>query len=332
MRNQDGSAPWSVVEDVTFTHNVLRHTSSGINLLGRDNNHPSIVGWGLAQGMNAYSPASLDYIRGLERFIHSYGNQAVYASAFDIRSGEDVGPVDFLAADIFPAGKETAEQNLKYLSTLSTEKPLLISSIGYPVQSGNYNGSSDPLSIDAQGQFFLDMYGEVRAKRFAGMIAHTFADWTVTIPLMSADRVYEFTNTSGIMDRWRMKRIAYDVLKAKFNNEKPPVVVTGKFDAEHPAAFVVIGIVLILLFAVVYNLFRRFRENVVRSFLRPYNFFADVRDQRMLSIFQTSVVGLLGALLLRAHGFATEREFAADTHRRRTCRRVRNRFFSPAAL
>lgn len=41
VRNQDGSAPWSVVEDVTFTQNVVRHAASGINILGRDDTHPS---------------------------------------------------------------------------------------------------------------------------------------------------------------------------------------------------------------------------------------------------------------------------------------------------
>ncbi|MBI4611882.1 MAG: hypothetical protein HY726_23065 [Candidatus Rokubacteria bacterium] len=41
VRNQDGGAPWSVVEDVTFTNNVVRHTAAGINILGRDDIHPS---------------------------------------------------------------------------------------------------------------------------------------------------------------------------------------------------------------------------------------------------------------------------------------------------
>jgi hypothetical protein len=35
-RNQDGTAPWSVVEDVTFTNNIVRHTSGAVNILGRD--------------------------------------------------------------------------------------------------------------------------------------------------------------------------------------------------------------------------------------------------------------------------------------------------------
>jgi hypothetical protein len=41
VRNQDGSAPWSTVEDVTFTNNVVRHTGSGVNVLGTDDAAPS---------------------------------------------------------------------------------------------------------------------------------------------------------------------------------------------------------------------------------------------------------------------------------------------------
>jgi hypothetical protein len=40
VRNQEGTAPWSVVEDVQFSNNIVRHTGSGMNLLGHDNNRP----------------------------------------------------------------------------------------------------------------------------------------------------------------------------------------------------------------------------------------------------------------------------------------------------
>lgn len=43
VRNQDGGAPWSVVEDVTFVRNVVRHSASAISILGRDDNWPSAV-------------------------------------------------------------------------------------------------------------------------------------------------------------------------------------------------------------------------------------------------------------------------------------------------
>ena len=40
-RNQDGGAPWSTVEDVTIRRNVVRHAGGGLQILGRDDNHPS---------------------------------------------------------------------------------------------------------------------------------------------------------------------------------------------------------------------------------------------------------------------------------------------------
>ncbi len=41
VRNQEGTAPWSVVEDVTFAGNVVRSAASAINILGRDDSQAS---------------------------------------------------------------------------------------------------------------------------------------------------------------------------------------------------------------------------------------------------------------------------------------------------
>lgn len=36
VRNQESGAPWSVVEDVSFVNNTVRHVAAGINILGKD--------------------------------------------------------------------------------------------------------------------------------------------------------------------------------------------------------------------------------------------------------------------------------------------------------
>jgi hypothetical protein len=41
VRNQSGTAPWSTLEDVNVTNNIVRHSGAGFNILGRDNEHPS---------------------------------------------------------------------------------------------------------------------------------------------------------------------------------------------------------------------------------------------------------------------------------------------------
>jgi hypothetical protein len=41
VRNQQGRAPWSVIEDVTFQYNVVRHAAGAFNITGYDDVRPS---------------------------------------------------------------------------------------------------------------------------------------------------------------------------------------------------------------------------------------------------------------------------------------------------
>jgi uncharacterized protein (TIGR03437 family) len=41
VRNQSGGARWNAIRDVTLSNNVIRHSGSGVNLLGRDNEYAS---------------------------------------------------------------------------------------------------------------------------------------------------------------------------------------------------------------------------------------------------------------------------------------------------
>lgn len=271
------------------TKNVLRET------LARDINSPCVVAIGLASAIDGKTTGYESFIQSVTTGLQNHTNQLVYVS-FARPPSSLPDRLDFIGIDIPPFPKVATPQLFAALSLPNYSIPVLISSLSYPVEVGNYNGYSDPRSIDAQGQFFLDRYNTLTENDFAGLVIHSFADWGVNPPIMSVDRVYQFTSTTGIVDMYRYKRIGYDILKAKFNKEKAPVLTIGDYAEELPVSFVVIGIFLILVFAIVYNLFRRFRENVTRSLLRPFNFYADVRDQRMLSLFQTSVIGLVGSL------------------------------------
>lgn len=41
VRNQEGGSPWSRVDSVVFSNNIVRHVAAGINILGYDDNHRS---------------------------------------------------------------------------------------------------------------------------------------------------------------------------------------------------------------------------------------------------------------------------------------------------
>jgi hypothetical protein len=54
VRNQEGSAPYSVIENVTFTNNIVKAAEGGINLLGSDNEKPSARSSGLMINNNLF--------------------------------------------------------------------------------------------------------------------------------------------------------------------------------------------------------------------------------------------------------------------------------------
>ena len=68
-RNQDGACPWCVVQDLQFTNNLVRNASGGINILGTDNNHPSLETNHIVVRNNLFEDISGTQFGGQGRFL-----------------------------------------------------------------------------------------------------------------------------------------------------------------------------------------------------------------------------------------------------------------------
>jgi hypothetical protein len=68
-RSQDGFAPWSIVQDFSFTNNIVRHVASGINILGHDYRFPSGTSNGLVFRNNLFDDVSGTTFGGDGRFM-----------------------------------------------------------------------------------------------------------------------------------------------------------------------------------------------------------------------------------------------------------------------
>jgi hypothetical protein len=75
--NQDGTAPWSVVQDVEFTNNVIRHVASAFNILGRETKHPSVAASNITIRNNLIDDVSAAKYGGNGRFIVINGGSAI---------------------------------------------------------------------------------------------------------------------------------------------------------------------------------------------------------------------------------------------------------------
>ena len=69
VRNQEGTAPWSILENVTFSNNVVKGAEGALNLLGSDNERPSQRSRGLVIANNLFTD-----IRGPFLTLNGYNN------------------------------------------------------------------------------------------------------------------------------------------------------------------------------------------------------------------------------------------------------------------
>jgi beta-galactosidase len=100
----------------------------------------------------------------------------------------------------------------------------------------------------------------------------------------------------GIAGENRKKeRLAYRVIYAKLHNQEEVTIPIGSKKDDSPMIFIVFGLILALLMGVLVNSGRKFREDSSRALLRPYNFYADVRDQRIISGYHTTALAFISA-------------------------------------
>ncbi|MGA2297099.1 MAG: glycoside hydrolase family 2 TIM barrel-domain containing protein, partial [FCB group bacterium] len=262
-------------------------------LLSALSTHPSIIAWGISEGVQENVPETLDFSKSLlTLFRHSSGNLIYRTLTEDTKTISPEG-FDFL---VFRTNRKpkTYDNIYSVLSRIkqldSNNKPIVIN-YGIPIQPMNHSGYSDPMSIESQSFFISNYYRIIKQFGFSGSLLWSFNDYELNNPLLILNGDDLFTCTSGLVGRQREERLSFLTLQTLFNNEKEPLLNAGSYSERTPIFFIIIGFLIIGALIFLVRRYRRFREYIYRSLLRPFNFFADVRDQRIISSTQTLLLG-----------------------------------------
>jgi beta-galactosidase len=179
--------------------------------------------------------------------------------------------------------------------TAKCNMPIVLS-FSSRVKPGNLNGYSDKTSNEFQAYFIKNCYNLSLQKKLAGVLINSYNDYKTNYPVLSLNYFDQYINTDGITDIYHSNRTSVNTLKALLNDERLPLLNAGQYETELPISYIIIGLITLLILIYMNNKYNRFREYFARAFFRPYNFFADIRDHRILSIMQTLILGCLLAI------------------------------------
>jgi beta-galactosidase len=98
----------------------------------------------------------------------------------------------------------------------------------------------------------------------------------------------------GILnDTRKADRITYKLLESRLKGGEKVTIPLGSKKDTSPVLFIILGVLLSVFMALLINSKRKFREDATRALLRPYNFFADIRDLRIFSGIHTIILMLV---------------------------------------
>lgn len=254
--------------------------------------HPSILAYNLSDGLDERSALTSEFHELLAVEIRKRSttllSKTVPAglSASISEGGFDLILLRFLT----PTDRARFEIAVSDAQRVVTRAAIL-TTFGIAISPNNNQGFSDPLSAQAQALIIRDMAKATTDAGLAGFSICSFNDYRRARPTMNVESDDAYLATFGLVDEWRQRRVSFDMVVSIINDEKEPLLQAREFADDTPLIFITTGLILALTLLLLGNRSRRFREYVIRSIVRPYNFYADIRDQRILSTLQTTLLG-----------------------------------------
>ncbi|MEW6510523.1 MAG: glycoside hydrolase family 2 TIM barrel-domain containing protein [Bacteroidota bacterium] len=266
-------------------------------MIVRDRNHPSVLAWGLGDEFETTHPAARPFVEMLVQRARLLDQRPLYfCTTAGNSSCDDL--VDFAAVDVREQDVKAFRTRLDAWRGAHRKQPLVVARFGTEVQQENRNGYSDPLSQEAQARFFLQRLDVLRTLDYDGAIVWSFNDWLGDRPALTVHSGDPYLHSVGLVSAAREKRLAYDAVRSVFRGEKFVAMPMGTYSSGAPIIYVLSGFVVLIAVAYVYNASRRFRESLHRSLLNSYNFFADVRDQRIVTVGLSTLLGVMVSFAL----------------------------------
>ena len=253
------------------------------------------IGFGTSYLMSSDEHRSL--LSELSAQVKSSRNALTFASFIDF-GFQEVDNLDLYGIEFLNTSPNQKLNEVESLIASVGKGKLLIGEATYTVNIGQTDGYINKYSFEAQAKFFDDVFSFYESNNLAGFFVNTMYDLRGNFPSIISGYNADKTYTIGLVSESRgQERLAYKVLSARMKNAEKVTIPIGSEKDDAPMIFIITGLLLALLMGVLVNSGRKFREDASRALMRPYNFFADVRDQRIISAYHSLFLGLIVAIV-----------------------------------
>lgn len=285
------SVPARLTSEALFLERSLNYAERFCNAFS---NFSSIASIGLGEAYVGNSEVHLQYLSRLTETVKKILPSKLFYASFSLGHINEVPDLDLYGIELLNTSITQAEQVYSDLQNSLGIGKVFITEAGYIANVGTSTGYTTPHSYEAQADYFEKIIDYSENHSHSGYFLSTMFDYRTDYNSI----VSGFNNDKlvylGILDENRKtNRLTYKVINSKLHNLEKVTIPMGIKKDDAPMVFIVFGLALALFMGFLVNSGRKFREDATRALLRPYNFFADIRDLRIISGVQTTLLALI---------------------------------------
>lgn len=281
--------PRAFLEDDNFVNRIKLITLRAAKYYSR---FPVVKLFGLGS-FNGSLAGEGDFISKIAGGVKSV-NLKTFASFIHLPE-EQISNLDFYGLEVFASPVKEALNSLK---NSSVGVRGFIGEISYPNDYGKTSGYLNAFSNEAQAKYFSDLITLTNRMGTNGFIINSVfnyrGDFCSLYGKYDEHNVYHLGLTN---EQRRENSFSLNIIRRLLREDKITPIPIGSNKNASPMFFIIVSLILGVLMGLLFNSKRKFREDAARSLSRPYNFFADIRDRRILIGFQTVVLTLLLAAI-----------------------------------
>lgn len=260
-------------------------------LIKKYDEHSNTVLYGLGSSYLSNSNLTIDFLTEL---IQGTSKDNLYYASFIGLPENSITGIDLYGIEIYSGKIEEFDQLLKSQNILLDSQKIFISEISYPNYFGSSSGYLVKNSSEAQAKYFENIFKISQTNKINSFFINTFYNYSGDYNSLYAGSGINNLYKLGILQGTpNLNSITYKVIKSKLTNGEKVTIPIGNAKDENKLLFILLALGLSVIMALLINSKKKFREDCTRALFRPYNFFADIRDHRILPSIHTFILFLI---------------------------------------
>ncbi len=282
------------LEGLQVAHSYARETIS------RDIFHPSILAWGIGEDIYGNKDKTAGFLDNLIKGIKELDNRPVYYFTRLTNSDFPYEKADIIGLSFPGTDFSEISRTLDRFNTRFPDKPLFSMLHVMPLLKSPNSSLKDSDLLQIQARSLITNVDSLIDKQGVnGYLLANFSDWRRNTPAI-AENIFNsrYIETTGLLDYNRNDRTIYQHIKKILNRERRPAPIAAQRKNDNHPAYILIGFVIIASLIVLTRQSETFTENLKRAILYPKSFFPEIKDLRVIPVWQGVVISIFTGLTL----------------------------------